>query len=130
MPRIKRKRINFTEDSLNELYQELYNDSHNFKAEVRAILSKWGPYIKDEGNVAAMGKDVVNLMNAIARTNDQKIILLKILKDIVFAKNGLEGGNSSPAANPNDNPEQITLSEEAKRELIRMADEARNGTLN
>lgn len=121
MPRAKRKQIKFTEDSLNELYQELYNDTHNFKAEVRAILVKWTPYIKDEGNVAGMGKDIVNLMNAIARTNDQKIILVKILKDIVFAKKGIldQGGNS------NDNPEQITLSDEAKKELMRMADEAR-----
>lgn len=121
MPRAKRKQIKFTEDSLNELYQELYNDTHNFKAEVRTILAKWSPYIKDEGNVAGMGKDIVNLMNAIARTNDQKIILVKILKDIVFAKKGiLDQGNNS-----NDNPEQITLTDEAKKELMRMADEAR-----
>src|SRR5258708_22127713 len=106
MPRSKRKQIKFTEDSLNDLYQELYNDTHNFKAEVRTILAKWSPYVKDEGNVAAMGKDIVNLMNAIARTNDQKIILVKILKDIVFAKKGIV--DQTP--NPNDNSEQITLS--------------------
>lgn len=125
MARVKRKAIKFTEDSLNELYQEVYNDSHNFKAQVTAIMSKWSPYIKDEGNVAAIGKDIVNLMNAIARTNDQKIVLLKILKDIVFAKKGVDdSGNSA------DSGEQMTLSEEAKRELMRMADEARKNIEN
>lgn len=121
MPRSKRKQIKFTEDSLNDLYQELYNDTHNFKAEVRVILAKWSPYIKDEGNVAGMGKDIVNLMNAIARTNDQKIILVKILKDIVFAKKGIIDQSN----NSNDNSEQVTLSDDAKKELMRMADEAR-----
>lgn len=126
MPRSKRKQIKFTEDSLNDLYQELYNDSHNFKAEVRTILAKWSPYIKDEGNVAGMGKDIVNLMNAIARTNDQKIILLKILKDIVFAKKGILDQSS----HTNDNPEQITLSDDGKRELMRLVDDARKAIEN
>jgi len=125
MARVKRKKLQFTEDSLNELYQEIYNDTHNFKAQVTAILSKWAPMVKDEGNVAAMGKDIVNLMNAIARTNDQKIILVKILKDIVFAKKGI-----NDTSNPNDNPEQITLSEQAKRDLMKMAEEARKGVDN
>jgi hypothetical protein len=122
MARIKRKRLQFNEDSLNELYQEIYNDTHNFKAQITAILSKWSPMVKDEGNVAAMGKDIVNLMNAIARTNDQKIVLVKILKDIVFAKKGI-----NDSSNANDNPQQITLSDEAKRALMRMADDARKG---
>lgn len=125
MARVKRKAIKFTEESLNELYQELYNDTHNYKAQVTAILARWSPLIKDEGNIAAMGKDVVNLMNAIARTNDQKIVLVKILKDIVFAKN--EIGDSNPN---NSNPDQVTLSDEAKMELMRMADEARKGIEN
>lgn len=125
MARVKRKAIKFTEESLNELYQELYNDTHNYKAQVTAILARWSPLIKDEGNIAAMGKDVVNLMNAIARTNDQKIVLVKILKDIVFAKN--EIGDSNPN---NSNPDQVTLSDEAKMELMRMADDARKGIEN
>lgn len=125
MARVKRKAIKFTEESLNELYQELYNDTHNYKAQVTAILARWSPLIKDEGNIAAMGKDIVNLMNAIARTNDQKIVLVKILKDIVFAKN--EIGDSNPN---NSNPDQVTLSDEAKMELMRMADDARKGIEN
>lgn len=125
MARVKRKAIKFTEESLNELYQELYNDTHNYKAQVTAILARWSPLIKDEGNIAAMGKDIVNLMNAIARTNDQKIVLVKILKDIVFAKNEINDSNSN-----NSNPDQVTLSDEAKMELMRMADDARKGIEN
>jgi hypothetical protein len=120
MGRIKRKSIKFTEDSLNDYAQECYNDSHNYRAMIMAILSKWSPLIKDEGQVAAMGKDIVNLMNALARTNDQKLVLLKILKDIVFAKK--EMGEAEAKQTDGD---QITLSQEAQNELLRMADEAR-----
>lgn len=120
MGRIKRKSIKFTEDSLNEYAQECYNDSHNFRAMIMAVLSKWGPYVKDESNVAAMGKDIVNLLNALARTNDQKLILLKILKDIVFAKKDM--GESEASKKDGD---QLTLSDEAKNDLMRIAEEAR-----
>ncbi len=120
MARIKRKSIKFTEDSLNEYAQEVYNDSHNYRAMVMAILAKWSPMIKDDGNVAALGKDIINLMNALARTNDQKLVLLKLLKDIVFAKKGM-----GEEATPKSDGVQITLSEEAKNELLRMADDAR-----
>jgi hypothetical protein len=123
MPRAKRKDLKFTEESLNEYAQEVYNDSHNYRAMIMAILSKWGPYVKDEATVAGMGKDIVNLMNALARTNDQKLVLLKILKDIVFAKKGL--GESEVNKTESDQP---TLTEEAKNELMRMAYEARKNS--
>lgn len=125
MARLKRKDVKFTEEFLNEYSQEVYNDHHNYRAMIQAILSKWGPYIKDEGNVAAMGKDIVNLMNALARTNDQKLVLLKILKDIVFAKKEMGEADSKKS-----DGDQITLSEESKNELMRLADEARKKSIN
>lgn len=118
MARIRRKAIKFTEESLNELFQEVYNDTHNYKAELKAILAKWNPYIKDEGHVAAIGKEVVNLMNALARTNDQKIVLVKVLKDIIFAKKNNGEGQASSSGS-----EQETLSDEAKNSLMMWVEE-------
>jgi len=122
MARIKRKQIKFTEESLNEVYQEIYNDSHNFKAQVMAILSVWGPMVKDEGNVAAMGKEIVNLMNSIARTNDQKIALLKILKDIVFDK---KAAGEAEASRNSSNGDQVTLGDDSKNTIMAMIEEAK-----
>lgn len=123
MARIKRKRIKFTEESLNELYQEVYNDTFNFKAKIESLISKWSIHIKDEGNIAALGKEIVALMNGIGKTNDQKIVLLKILKDIVYNKDGKQ-------AESKDNDGQASISDEAKEELMRMAEEARKGMEN
>lgn len=123
MARIKRKRIKFTEESLNELYQEVYNDTFNFKAKIESLISKWSIHIKDEGNIAALGKEIVALMNGIGKTNDQKIVLLKILKDIVYNKDGKQAENK-------DNDGQASISDEAKEELMRMAEEARKGMEN
>lgn len=119
MPRIKRKRIEFTLESLNDMYQECYNDSYNFKAQLTAVLSRWSPMIKDESNVAAMGKEIVALLNSIGKTNDQKIVLLKILKDIVMEKN-VDSGKTTSAADA-----QVSISDEAKQELMKMAEEMR-----
>lgn len=124
MARIKRKRIQFNEESLNELYQEVYNDSFNYKAKLESFISKWNAFIKDESNVAAMGKELVALLNAIGKTNDQKIVLLKILKDIVYNKDG-KSTQETPTADG-----QVTMSEEAKDELMRMAEEARRSMEN
>lgn len=119
MPRIKRKRIEFTLESLNDMYQECYNDSYNFKAQLTAVLSRWSPMIKDESNVSAMGKEIVALLNSIGKTNDQKIVLLKILKDIVMEKT-VDTGKTTSAADA-----QVSISEEAKQELMKMAEEMR-----
>jgi hypothetical protein len=122
MPRPKRITVKFTEDGVNELYQEIYNDSHNYKAQITAILARWTPFVKDEGNIAAMGKEIVALMNQLAKTNDQKIVLLKILKEIVFDKKGAAGDTK-----PNASDAQVHLTDDTKRELLRLAEEARRG---
>ncbi len=122
MPRPKRMTIEFTEQGVKDYYQELYNDSHNYKAQITAILARWTPFVKDEGNIAAMGKEIVALMNQLAKTNDQKIVLLKILKEIVYDKKGV---SNEPKSNASD--AHIQISDDAKRELLRMAEEARRG---
>ncbi len=123
MPRIKRNRIKFTEESLNSMYQEVYNDTFNFKAKVDSLISKWSIHIKDEGNIAALGKEIVALMNQIGKTNDQKIVLLKLLKDIVYSVKNSETSNKSETG-------QVSISADAKNELMRMAEEARKGIEN
>ena len=39
--RPKRKKIKFTEDSVNELLQEIYNDTHITRTRIVRILTKW-----------------------------------------------------------------------------------------
>jgi hypothetical protein len=40
MPRKKRTRLKFDEDSVNRLFQEIYDESHNTKAKITALVCK------------------------------------------------------------------------------------------
>jgi len=86
MARPKRKRLEFTEDSVNKLLQEIYEDSHNQKAKITRLFNKWETKVKENGEVAAIGDQIVKLIAAEAKNVDQKIMLLRYLKEVVFDK--------------------------------------------
>ena len=87
MPRPKRKKIELNEEGVNNLLQEIYNDSHNIRAQIKRLYTKWETKAKEEGHIAAFGDQIVKLIAAEAKNQDQKIMLLKYLKEIVFDKN-------------------------------------------
>ena len=84
MARPKRKKIQFTEESLNNLFQEIYDDNHNIKAQITRLFTKWETRIKEDGNIAAIGDQVVKLIIAQGKNADQKLMILKYLKEVVF----------------------------------------------
>lgn len=110
MARPKRKKLKFTEESINDLLQEIYNDSHNIKAKISRLFTKWEANAKEGGEIAAIGDQIVKLINAEAKNQDQKIMLLKYLKDVVFNKDNHE-------SNKEENEE---ISSERRNELINM----------
>ena len=91
MARPIRKRIKFDEDSVENLLQEIYNDSHNIKAKITRLFNKWETKVKENGEIAAIGDQIVKLIAAEAKNQDQKIMLLKYLKEVVFDKTGGKG---------------------------------------
>ena len=123
MARIKRKRIEFTKESVNELIQEVYNDAHQIRSTIVALFNNWNSKVKEQGEIAATGKEIVNLINALARNQDQKIALVKVLNDIVFKQNNDDSGDSSKKKS--DSNDENDLSEQAKSDLRRMIEEAR-----
>lgn len=86
MARPKRKKIEFTEESVNNLLQEIYDESHNQKAKITRLFTKWEQKVKEEGNIAAIGDQIVKLIAAEAKNQDQKIMILRYLKEVVFDK--------------------------------------------
>ena len=86
MARPKRKELKFDEESVNKRLQEIYNESHNIKAKITRLFTKWELKVKDNGEVAAIGDQIVKLIAAEAKNQDQKIMLLKYLKEVVFEK--------------------------------------------
>lgn len=114
MPRPKRKKLKFDEESVNNLLQEIYDESHNQKAKITRLFSKWEVKIKETGEVAAIGDQIVKLIAADAKNQEQKIMLLKYLKEVVFDKKNIVGSNVS-MVNDEGNAD---ISSEKRNELL------------
>lgn len=118
--RPKRKKLKFDENSVNELLQEIYNDSHTLKAQITRLFTKWEQKVKETGEVAAIGDQIVKLIAAQAKNQDQKIMLLKYLKDVVY-----DSKQNSKSNNETDNASE-EISDERRRALIKLAQEHLN----
>jgi hypothetical protein len=123
MSRPKRKKIKFDEESVNDLLQEIYNDSHNIKAKITRLFTKWEKHAKESGEIAAIGDQISKLINAEAKNQDQKIMLLKYLKEVVFNK------DSGKSTSKDENDGELTKND--RNELIKMVnDEVNNKNKN
>jgi len=114
MARPKRKKLKFDEDSVNKLLQEIYDESHNQKAKITRLFTKWETKIKETGEVAAIGDQIVKLIAAEAKNQDQKIMLLRYLKEVVFDKKG-DGANIKGQTSTEEKGE---ISTERRNELL------------
>jgi len=119
MPRPARKNLQFTEESVNKLLQEIYDESHNIKAKITRLFTKWEAKIKESGEIAAIGDQIVKLIAAEAKNQDQKIMLLKYLKEVVF---DIKSSNSDNGVSKED--ETKTFNADRRSELINMVQDA------
>ena len=112
MPRPIRKKLKFNEDSLNDLLQEIYNDSYNIRAKISRLFSKWETKVQEDSEIAAIGDQIIKLISAEAKNQDQKIMLLKYLKEVVFDKQ----------KNVKEDEEKVDMSDVRKSELLAMVE--------
>lgn len=96
MARPIRRRLKFDEDSVNKLLQEIYDDTHNIKARINRLFTKWEQKVKEGGEIQTIGDQIVKLIMAEAKNQDQKIMLLKYLKEVVFDNNVTSGFPKKP----------------------------------
>jgi hypothetical protein len=117
MPRPQRKRLQFNEESVNKLLQEIYDDSHNIKAKITRLFTKWEIKIKENSEVAAIGDQIVKLIAAEAKNQDQKIMLLRYLKEVVF-----ENKSGGPSDNQKSEDKENTTTDR-RNELLKMVED-------
>lgn len=115
MARPQRKKLKFDEDSVNKLLQEIYDDTHNIRAKITRLFTKWEQKVKEGGEISAIGDQIVKLIAAEAKNQDQKIMLLKYLKEVVF--------KDKTNTDSTENNESKELSSERKNELMAMVRE-------
>ena len=119
MARPKRNKIKLDEESVNNLLQEIYNDTHNIRAQIKRLYTKWETKVKEGGEIQAIGDQIVKLIGAEAKNQDQKLMLLKYLKEIVYEKNKKLNEDEK-----SENNEEI--SKERRSALINMVEEEMN----
>jgi hypothetical protein len=127
MPRVIRKKLKFDEESVNNLLQEIYNESYNIKAKITRLYTKWELKVKEGGEIQAIGDAIIKLIAAEAKNQDQKIMLLKYLKEVVFdntvkAGNGGTGGINM-GATKSSSEEGGDITDERRLELLSMVQE-------
>jgi len=114
MPRQKRRKLKFNEESVNELLQEIYDESYNIRSQIKVLFRKWESKVKDGGEIAAMGDQIIKLISAEAKNQDQKIMLLKYLKEVVYQTNKTTSNKSE---------EDEILDSKKRNELLNMVNE-------
>ena len=111
MPRPVRKKLQFDNESVNKLLQEIYDESFNIKAKIARLFSKWETKVKEGGEIAAFGDQIIKLIAAEAKNQDQKIVLLRYLKEVVFENKSNSGDNSK-------SQEKESITTDRKNELL------------
>jgi len=117
MARTVRRKLKFDETSVNNLLQEIYDQSHNINAKIARLFTKWETKVKEGGEIAALGESIVKLISAEAKNQDQKIVLLRYLKEVVFDK------KNNDTAKYEDNE---VVSTDRRNELLDMAEKMVN----
>jgi len=112
-----RKKLLFDEESVNKLLQEIYEDTHNIKAKITRIMTKWELKIKDAGEIQALGDSIVKLITAESKNTDQKIMLLKYLKEVVFDR-------TKQVAPTDTSSENGDVSDDRRNHLLELVNEA------
>ncbi len=115
MARPKRRQLRFDEDSVNKLLQEIYDESFNVKAKIARLFTKWETKVKESGEVAAIGDQIVKLIAAEAKNQDQKIVLLRYLKEVVF-----DNKNGNGSSDKMDDEERKKITSNRRNELVEM----------
>lgn len=118
--RPKRKKLAFDEDSVNKLLQEIYDDSFNIKAKITRLFTKWEIKVKENSEVAAIGDQIVKLIAAEAKNQDQKIMLLRYLKEVVFDN---KTGSSNYGKSKTDENGISDVTTDRRNELLKIVEE-------
>ena len=119
MARPVRRKLAFDEESVNKLLQEIYDDSHNLKAKITRLYNKWEVKVKESGEVAAIGDQIIKLILAEAKNQDQKIMILKYLKEVVFENKANGGLNNAPKTDAKEGD----MTPERRNELLKMVED-------
>lgn len=117
----RKGKILINEDTVERLLEECYHETNDLKAEITNIYTIWNNKVVDIGEIAAVGKDIVKLLDQRDKIIDKKLKVAQQINNIITERNKLvkiSTGNEEKegtAALPNDIDEKINEMIEAAR---------------
>lgn len=91
MPRpTKQRRVQFDLETINELFKEIYNDTHNIRNKIVRVMAKWETSTREPAEIAQIGDTFVKLVMAELKAYDTKVRLLGVVKDGVMDMKKME----------------------------------------
>lgn len=86
MPRPLKKKLKFDEDTLASLSQEIYNDQFNNRAKLSLLFRQWESKAKTIEDINIIGMQILKIIDLENKNIEQKVTILKVLKEIVKDK--------------------------------------------
>ena len=93
-------------------FRKIYDDTFVIRAQIKRLFHKWEVKVQEGGEIAAIGDQIIKLINASSKNLDQKIMLLKFLKEVVYERNKKSN---------NDSDETIEAQSESQRRSALLA---------
>jgi hypothetical protein len=85
----RKSKITIDEESLEKILDECYHETNDLKTEINNIYSIWNTKVVEIGEIAAIGKDIVKLLDQRDKVIDKKLKVAQQIHNIISEKNKL-----------------------------------------
>lgn len=93
----KKKKIEFTDESIQELMQETYHEIIDERNRALAAYKKFSKDLDSNSDIAMIGKITNDLLKIVDGSIEKKLRLIKIQADVLYKTSGKTGeGSDTP----------------------------------
>lgn len=117
MSRPLKKKLKFDEDTLASLSQEIYNDQFNNRAKLSLLFRQWESKAKTIEDINIIGMQILKIIDLENKNIEQKVTILKVLKEIVKDKKN-EGIGLKKVADDVEEATKKGITSDTKAQLL------------
>lgn len=85
----RKLKISINEETLEKILDECYNETNDLKYEIGNLYTVWSTRVVEIGEIAAVGKDIVKLLDQRDKVIEKKLKVAQQIHQIISEKNKL-----------------------------------------
>lgn len=120
MPRNKRQKITFSDESIIDLLQEYYNQSCEIRAKAIRHGNRFEKDMKDNADIMAVAKPILDSLKIEQEAVERKFTVAKLLNETIIRKKETEKAGKKG---------EETIGADTKKSLQMMAEEMRKNNM-